>query len=476
MKARLLNQALVNNGGMLMRVELLLERIARNRKVKSWFEQMENLPEDALIEALMNDFEQVIERYRDLSFYAGEASRAAAHTNSSSHSFPIAKSSEAKNESAPPLLIDPISIELPPINLLQTADSSVRAPQPNEARVRHELESIEQLISGEIQRAWENRPRENHDRVLSSMPVTRFAASKAIHALDRPPLKTESAPEPLSTGDEICEDDILYVYGVEIREASEETQSWRTMPAIKGIDARHPIIEYRWKGNTFFISKTSTDFLNFTSLGVMLLSKQESLILLAKHEEILNTLRVNKRILSFAFGSVVRGKEELMKKLSEMETRLQSEIERERQLNSWTVKLLVLDTQVAKLCGVHQSGMENREQQRGEMANRVDIRLLEKILHYERKIAEGVHNVLSLCSLSSTIVSMISLGQGTSPDWKLIFHASYVTDRESRKNFFAAVQGLQEEYKMVGLMLSVSGFAGRLEFSPTTPALQATST
>lgn len=459
-----------------MRLELLLERIARNEKVKSSLEQMYNLPADELIEALIHEFERVVERYKDLSFYAGQASWAAAHTKTSSPSYRNGKSSEgAKDPLVPPLLVDPIKIELPQINLLQTPSSPVRPAESKKVRMLRELESIEQVISGEIQRAWENRTDETLDRVPLPMPVTPPPARKVVHVPDRPQVKTEIPKEPFRIKDEMSEDDLLYLYGIEIPEASEKKQSAGTIPTIKGIDTSHPIFEYRWKGHTFFISKTSTDSLTLTSSGVMLLGKQESETLRAKHEEILNTLRVDKRIVPFTFGAVVRGKEELMKKLSEMESTLQNAIEHERQLNSWTVKLLVLDTQVAKLFGDQHTTMEVREQGRGEKANRVDIKLLEKVLHHERNIAEGVHNVLSLCSLSSTIVSMVSVGQSTSPDWKLIFQASYDTDGEGRKNFFTAVQGLQEEFNEVGLMLSVSGIAGRIDFSEAMADLQATS-
>ena len=89
--------------------------------------------------------------------------------------------------------------------------------------------------------------------------------------------------------------------------------------------------------------------------------------------------------------------------------------------------------------------------------NRLDIKMLERILQKEKKIAESVHQTLEAIADRSDIDMMVGLTSGSSDEWKLILKASYEIPERRMQRFHRAIIDLQYDHMVFDLMLSLEG-------------------
>ena len=481
-----------------MRLELLLERLAKHENIRLLVEQTTGLPSDELVESLVKEFEQVVERYKNLSDFARQARQLAANQTSGHPSLreaarsPSVLSHESSRTSKKkvqgvalpqPLRIEPIKIDLPSIDLKLTERSiaAKRAEEERKAQLRRELETIERMIHAEIERDWQNKAGEIHERIVR-LKNSQQLLRKQLATIDSELEESEEthssvttqAPQPRL---EISDDDIMYLHAVGFSQNTEDGSSINHVGDLKGIDGKNPVFIVEHAGCRFFVSKMQQDYLPVTKSGLLLLGNQEALHLRSVHEEILNRLKCEERHLPFEFGSLIRGKDEFFSKVESASQKLRVAIEAEGRANVWSLKLFALDSRAGKIASSQLPVTKARERGREtkRTSKRFDIKLLERILRQEQKIAETIHKTLTGCSVSSEVVSMISISNGTSEDWKLILHSSYEIATNDCSKFFSTIFDLQEEYRTMGIMFEVHGASERFSFALDSPASQAIS-
>jgi hypothetical protein len=194
---------------------------------------------------------------------------------------------------------------------------------------------------------------------------------------------------------------------------------------------------------------------------LLLLSKRESIMMRGRHEGILNELRRHGVLLPFEFGTVARGKDELLEKIDDHLPDLVLATEDISKTSWWEVNLFALDARVMQGVLTETPSRAGRERGRSGYSSlstsKVDIKSLERLLGKQKKIAETVHSELSAVAERSDVDMKISLGGGTSEDWKLILKASYEVPVSRSSSFNRVVTDIQYRHFPFEIMLAVSG-------------------
>jgi hypothetical protein len=202
---------------------------------------------------------------------------------------------------------------------------------------------------------------------------------------------------------------------------------------------------------------------NVTRAGVLLLGKQESTHLRGVHEGILNDLRLHGTLLPFEFGSVVRGKDELMTLVNLHLFPLKDALDDLLSTTWWNLSLYVLDSQMARhFVQEPQTSGRSPDRYRPNFAaaaasGKIDIKTLERLLARQKRIAESVHDELRALADRSDVDMMISLGGGSSEDWKLILKSSYEVPQTRIEGFNRALTDLQYKHVQFDLIFSLTG-------------------
>jgi len=231
-----------------------------------------------------------------------------------------------------------------------------------------------------------------------------------------------------------------------------------------GIDQRNFAFALDVDDLRFYLSKFLPTHLSGAKNGVLLLSKQEGIQLQGEHQNVLNGLRVHNTLLPFEFGSIARSRTELMQVVRNNMTGLHEALESVHRTKWWTLNLHVLDSRIAQIFSTSATAPAGRPRERERPshikqapASRFDIKMLERILQKEKKIAESVHQTLEAIADRSDIDMMVGLTSGTSDDWKLILKASYEVPERRLQRFHRAIIDLQYDHMVFDLMLSLEG-------------------
>jgi hypothetical protein len=181
------------------------------------------------------------------------------------------------------------------------------------------------------------------------------------------------------------------------------------------------------------------------------------------HESILNDLRGHGVLLPLEFGTVARGKDQLFDIIDKNKDDLEEALDDIVRTTTWTVTASVLDGTIAGIVGTEvQAVGRDRSRERASYTSapqlkKFDIKVLERILQREKKIAEAVHAELSAVAENSDVETMVGLGSGSSEDWKVILKASYEVAKRDIGKFSRAVTDLQYHHLQYDLMLSLTG-------------------
>ncbi len=275
----------------------------------------------------------------------------------------------------------------------------------------------------------------------------------------------------LRTATDFTDDDVVYLHGVAMIPEREQPSERPFMLEEKGIDGRSFAFAFDYEGMRLYLSKILTTIMNVSKTGVLLLGKQESLQARGVHESVLNELRLHGILLPFEFGTIARGRDALMSRVDAVRDRLIEAVETMQATRWWVVRLSVLDARIGQIVG-----KDEAPQRRGRTVERAsytklpaqkkfDIKVLERILAREKRIAESVHEELKNVAERSDIDMIVGLGSGSSEDWKLILEASYEVKESNRTRFFQTLTDLQYRHLVIDLMLSVTGDAEPFSFT-----------
>ncbi len=274
-------------------------------------------------------------------------------------------------------------------------------------------------------------------------------------------LTRQSSPRKLPY--QFTDDDHVYLHAVVSISEGEEASEKPFMLEEKGIDGRNFAFALDYEGLRFYLSKFSPESMSVSKKGVLLLGKQETMQFQGVHESVLNDLRIHGTLLPFKFGTVARGKDRLLSMVDDHIDDIRESLAAIEDTKWWTLSLFVLDSRIEQLVGSQTTprGRE-REQQRvgisqAALIKKYDVKTLERILQKEKKIAEAIHEEMKKHAERSDVDVMVSLGSGSSDDWKLILKASYEVAQKNRPHFNRMVTDLQYHHMMFELMLALTG-------------------
>jgi len=255
----------------------------------------------------------------------------------------------------------------------------------------------------------------------------------------------------------------VYVHAVSQIPDNEEPSSDPFMLEEKGIDGHGFAFALDYEGMRFYLSKINPNEMSISKAMVLLLNKHESLELQGVHESILNDLRGHGILLPLEFGTVARGKDQFFDIVDKNKDDLEEALDEIVKSTSWTVTASVLDGTIAGIVGTDvQTVGRDRSRDRASYTSapqlkKFDIKVLERILQREKKIAEAVHAELSAVAGRSDVETIVGLGSGSSEDWKVILKASYEVAKRNIGRFNRAVTDLQYHHLQYELMLSLTG-------------------
>ena len=269
------------------------------------------------------------------------------------------------------------------------------------------------------------------------------------------------------------ERDYLYIHGAMEVPSGEPGADLPFMLEEKGIDSKEFAFALDHDGLRFFLSRVNQSDMSVSRKGLLLLGKQESLQLRGQHESILNDLRAHGLVLPFEFGTVARGRDELLQLADQFRADISSALQRLQTTKWWTIGLHVLDARIAQLFASESSLKEERSGRERERMSytaplqqkKYDVKLLERILQKEKRLAESVHDELGSHAERSEIQTIVGLGSGSSDDWKLILKSSYYVDPTSVHRFTRTVTDLQYRHILFEPMFALTGDAEFFSFA-----------
>jgi hypothetical protein len=460
--------------------DLLLE-LAKREKIKKLLGEMDGWSADELISDILDGLEKLIEqRYEQ---YRSEHPP----TEESEESQPTTPDEPATppEPHAGPELMKPLSFSelfareweasvsdtseepakpaVPPDAVLSgTEGSSPLASGSPESESPSEVspENLEAPQEAQPEKPLSTKLRELDDTdSLVHPPETETGLPAEESPDETPPAPKVSHPR---VHFEFGEDDHVYIHGIAMISPDEPQSSKPFMLEEKGIDDRDFAFALDHRGLRFYLSKIHTRSSNVSKAGILLMNKQESIMMRGRHESILNELRAHGAMLPVEFGTVARGKEELLQKIDSHLSDLHLAVEDIARTTWWDVSVFALDTRAVKGLAPESSPRQGRERSRpsyssSTTAGRSDVKTLDRILSKQKKIAEELHEELSAKAERSDVDMMISLGGGTSEDWKLILKASYEVTPSQLPAFNRVVTDIQYRHFPFDLMLAVAG-------------------
>jgi hypothetical protein len=269
-----------------------------------------------------------------------------------------------------------------------------------------------------------------------------------------------SRPQHLRIPFQYDDDDVVYVHGVSIVPVDEKSEPRPFMLEEKGLDANEFAFAMDRGGLRFFLSRLDRRTISVSKTGLMLSGKQESLRLQGVHEGVLNDLRAHGVVLPFEFGTIARSKEELVALIDEHLYDLHDAIDDLLATSWWKLTVSMLDAKLAGVIGSepHAGDRERRLSSRQPApVAKIDIKMLERILGRQKRIAESVHQEMEKVADKAEVELMVGFSSGTTDDWKPILRARYLVPPSRVHKLHRAITDVQYRHLIFELMLTLTG-------------------
>jgi hypothetical protein len=493
----------------------LITQLSERGNVRKLLGDMTGLPIGPLVEDLIREFEEIVERYRDRSLAAGvtveeevELAEKEPFTPSDSPSTPLPvidyppvvpvqtkptveitqppdpeprptiAPAVTKPEPLPPTIDDfspekekPAEKVSPP----PPVPPQKKEPVKDVTDFRSKLEELARRVENEYlqkleQKAPKRKPEAPRPPVVEPEPeIQAEKPSEKPRKREAIDVGPGEGGRPSRIPFRIDDQEYMYIHGVMVIPPGDIPCEHPFMLEEKGIDGKEFAFAVDALNLRFFLSRINQKEMNVSRKGVLLLGKSESIQLRGLHESILNELRAHGIVLPMEFGTVARGKADLQGLSSRFQEDLHAALARLAKTSWWTLTLSVLDGRIAQLFAEETGSKPERDGRQRErvsysagslQAKKFDVKLLEKILQKEKRLAESVHQELGSLAERSEVQSMVGLGSGSSDDWKLILQASYlVSGTIGYQRFTRAVTDLQYRHILFEPMLSITGDA-----------------
>ncbi len=509
----------------------LITQLGERGRLRKLLGEMTGLPIGPLVEDLIREFEDVVERYRDQSLTTVAPAeeevvltRQEDYTSDDTPSTPLPVQDVLPPEPVP--ANEPTEIFLaPPEPLLQitpgeeTLDEPILPPE-NGASLKEK--KPEERIEEKVKEKIKEKSREKvEEKVQAKSPIpppvpsqkkesvpdvkdfrskleelARRVENEYLQKLEQKVPKRKAEPPPpvesevdipvekprkreaidVGPGEggrpsripfRVDDQEYMYIHGAMIIPPGDIPCEHPFMLEEKGIDGKEFAFAIDSNNLRFFLSRINQKEMNVSRKGVLLLGKTESIQLRGLHESILNELRAHGIVLPLEFGSVARGKSDLQGLSDKFHEDIRDSLARLAKTSWWTLNLSVLDGRIGHLFAEESGPKSERDGRQRERTSysaasmqtkKFDVKVLEKILQKEKKLAESVHEELGFLAERSEVQSIVGLGSGSSDDWKLILQATYlVAGNLAYQRFTRAVTDLQYRHILFEPMLSITG-------------------
>ncbi len=436
----------------------LLVALAKREKLKDLLGEMEGEDPDRLIDELLTELEQIVEK-RIRERREGSEAPAPEPDAPNGGGTPPAEQDEPKPFSFSRLFgSGPDADAFGIAGELAAAAREILGHSFPASSEQPPPESIpEEPVASEPPAPAPEPPPEEPEQVVSqeSEPVLPPVEEPA------PPVEVPHRPKHPRILYEFTDDDFVYVHGVSLVPDEESPSARPFMLEEKGIEDKDFAFAIDHRGLRLYLSKIHTRSSNVSKSGILLLNKQESITFRGRHESMLNELRCHGVLLPFEFGTVVHGRDNLLTKVDDHLTDLHLAVEDMSGTKWWEVSVYALDPRFAQSVVTEAPARTHRDRGRSGVAmgsaSRLDIKTLDRMLGKQKKIAETVHEELSAVADRSDLDMKISLGGGTSEDWKLILKASYEVPPARFPSFIRTVTDIQYRHVMSDIMVAVAG-------------------
>ncbi len=229
-----------------------------------------------------------------------------------------------------------------------------------------------------------------------------------------------------------------------------------------GFDEGTQLFAIDHAGMRFYMSALKNQDSSVSKAGMLLLNKQDALRHRGRHERMINTLRLRSLILPAESGTIVRGKDDLVRRIDFRLNALLEILLGLTRNTTWRMQVGVLDSRIQHVYPSDTAPVrpdrQNAERGRGSTGQkRTDTKTLDRLLTREKKLAETILHSISTAAESHEVEYLIGLAGGSSDSWKVILKAVFHVPLARYPHFMKAVVECQELHAMVEPMLQLAG-------------------
>jgi hypothetical protein len=205
--------------------------------------------------------------------------------------------------------------------------------------------------------------------------------------------------------------------------------------------------------NKLDINNYSLDKLGKPSLNSSLLGHYRF-----EHEKLLNILRKNELLVPLPLWTVIQKRENIINIVEDKYVQLLRALIDVHDALDWDIELFVLDEHIANHPSMIDSPKSRITQRdaKHHIGKITDVRLLEKIIFREKRLAQDIHSQLLVLAAKFKIDHMIRIDSAMIDDWKSILSVRYNVNKDKRKTFFNSIAKLQSETAEFEVMIRVS--------------------
>jgi len=258
------------------------------------------------------------------------------------------------------------------------------------------------------------------------------------------------------------EDELAYVHAVALIPFADSASADPFLLDESGLEDERHVMVVDIAGLRFYLSLIHADAPSVSKSGLLLLAKQDALRLRYDHERVLNNLRLRGSLLPAEFGTVVRGRDELLQRVEVRHSALLELVVQLSSVERWELTASVLDAKLARTMsggGIASRGpaREGGRSRGARGGKRLDVQTLERMLNREKKLAQSILESVAAATDRHTVEFQIGLGGGMSDDWKPILRAGFTVSPANMPRFHQAIVEAQNLHPLEEPMLHLTG-------------------
>jgi hypothetical protein len=258
--------------------------------------------------------------------------------------------------------------------------------------------------------------------------------------------------------------DWFCIYGFSYAPDSSGKGIPRRLTTVRNVDHSGDVILMDYGDIRLYMSRLNPESYTLDRSGQPVPTSQRVKKYAHEHESILNTLRQEEVMVVQPFWTVVQGKEAILKLIEDRYVELLRALIDVHDAEEWELETFVLDEHIMKLPSIAsaikgRSGAEADNKRR--LRTQFDEKVLEKVFHQEKTIAQELHSYLLPIVTKAKIDYMIRLDSAFMDDWKSILSVRYNVGKDKRKAFWQRIATFIQRHADHDLMVKVNAPAAK---------------